>query len=965
MVELRVSGQASKSSLSNVYSNDLSVSQMQCRLAYQLILLSVGVCNAFNRIISILMNSVKSDQPTVRARGLKSVTQIIEKDPTILDRMSQQVNSLILRCVGDQSTMVRDNALALLGKCLNFRSTVELDMLRSILVCARDNAVGIKKRAIKLLRELYLRKQDERDCMPQDFKAVISESLLQKVIDTDEGSAELARQTLEDIWVAQFWNAVRTSDLSIQDRVAMKAHMGLITKTLERSEANAFLLRKFLRFTMSEKSKSAEGNTKVYRALIDAGFDGIIDADSEGPSEGTILQTLTIFAQANPRLFTQQQLEHLQPYIGNVSSNDDINRFRRVVVILRCVLPTLPAIQKDFLKRVQDDLFKLITRLGKIELAEVAACLWTINTSLQNPDRLVRIETSALTNLHNMEEKKFEATKDTTNTVSKAAMEKAVDHAKRLMNLAGHFGHHCDFQPHLQTFNEKLPWLRDNTVPRKIVTPLKPFSREKQPLSIRICALENIGMVCEAWPQNFNDPENVRMFQQILQNEHRDLVKIALYCFRNFFASQDPQFTLDEDMEEKAVLIDGKIGGSVIASETDSAAALIAQGFVKDILRISLSSEDEYAFTATEVIASIVRQGLVHPKECGPALVALSTSNNRKIAEIALQQHQTLHLQHESMFEREYMRAIHEAYQYQKTVANDSRGFVKPAYKSKLHDMYEVIKTSKSKVQTKFLSNYCAKIDFDPSRLDVSEDVPAHLEYARFLIENLALFEYSRMEDLLQVITAAEKIVGSTGAAVAHAINTEVFKMIIDPETGVPMNGIVEEEGNDTDIPEARRKLLTTASMILSMLWQARTHLRRLYNINNKDNRHQGRGRPSKDQNKIPPKSNSITGDQFTNVVDRISLALNTRELSLQQCKEFTDLMNLDSELKVAADDDEDDEAQLGTPSYHDDDNMTETNGSGRKRRNSGSQNGTPLKKKKGRPPKTGRKRTVGDDDWD
>ena len=41
----------------------------------------------------------------------------------------------------------------------------------------------------------------------------------------------------------------------------------------------------------------------------------------------------------------------------------------------------------------------------------------------------------------------------------------------------------------------------------------------------------------------------------------------------------------------------------------------LAQSYLKHILRIATSSSDEYAFTAVEVIGSILRQGLVHPKE--------------------------------------------------------------------------------------------------------------------------------------------------------------------------------------------------------------------------------------------------------------------------------------------------------------------------------------------------------------
>ena len=944
----------------------MAVSQPQCRLAYYLILLNVAVGRAFGRIVSVLVAAFKSDQVTVRARSLKSVTQMLEKDPSLIDR-TPQINHVLHRCVTDQSPMVRDSALSLLGKCITFKADVDQDLLKAVLAGTRDVALGIKKRAIKLLREIYLRESSKNDKNTKEMKAVISESLLQRVDDAEETITELARESLGDIWMSPFWAMTKSPEISVNSRVALKAHMNLVIQTVERSEANSLHLRKFLKYTMSTKCKAFEANGNVNKALVAAAFEDMIDdaGDSSSNSQRSILQTLTVYARANPRLFSQQQLEYLKPYVGNLTSADDLNLFRRVVVILRCVLPTLPTIQKEFLKGVQDDLFRNVAKLAKAELNEVAACLWTINGVLDNVQRLFNLVISVLNNLHQMESMIFKASTDPKEPISKA---------QRFIYLAGHFGHHCDFQPEVENFKRRLPWLREDDVPGKIVTAFKPFLKEDHPLSLRTVAMEGIGMVCQAWPQNFNDPTNVEMFRQVLRKDHADLQKIVLSCFRNFFASQDPQFSLDDEKEEKAVLIDGKIGGSVIASEKDSAAALIAQGFNQDIIRISLGSDDDYALAATEVMASIVRQGLVHPKDCGPALVALTTSANAKIAAIAMQQHQALHLQHESMFEREYMRAIHLAYQYQKEVTRDTRGFTRPAFRAKLHSMYEIIKTSKSKVQAKFLSNYCSKIDFDLAKLDISDAVPSHLDYARFLIENLALFDYARMEDLLQVVGTCEKIVGNTGSAVAHAINTDVFKMIIDPETGVPLNATAEQGELNLDLSASRLKLLTTASMILSMLWQTRTFVRRLYSINNKDNRKESRGRPSKDQNKVPPKNNSVGGDRLAEAVDRISHALDSREHSLQQCKDFAELMAIDSELKVADGNDEDEADRLQTPSADGDENSIVADPASAtkagKRKSSVSLNGTPVKKKRGRPSLNGarrnsRKSLDEDDDWE
>ena len=912
---------------------------------------------------------MRSDQITVRTRSLKSVTQMLEKDPSLFDRTSL-VNNLILKCAADQSSMVRDNALALVGKCIMLKQTLDPELLKSVLACTHDSTVGIRKRALKFLKDIYQRDFYKDMKASKDLKIVLSENLLERVEDSDDGTAELACHILEDVWLSTFWSAANVDGNSVQGRVSLKDHVSLIIQTTQRNDKVSLWLDSFLRYSMSEKSKHLEANLKVNKAFVAANFEGMIDP-VELPGnhpQRHILQTLTVFARANPKLFTQQQLEYLQPYISNLTTTDDLNLFRRVVMILRCVLPTLPTIQKDFLSKVQADLLKNVSKLAKTELNEVAACLWTINGVLKNIEKLVGVEINVLKGLRKVEGVDFSQISDQEQNL---ALKQELTKAQRLIHLAGHFGHHCDFETQVERFGKDLPWLSGDQVSAKIVSAIKPFVNKGNPLALRLVGLESIGIVCQAWPQNFTQSGIVDIFQGILCEDHRDLQKITLLCFRDFFVSQDDRSNFNASMEAQGSLENKRLVNSVTVSDTDGAAALIAQNFIQPVLRIAKTSQDDYALAATEVIASIARQGLIHPKECGPTLVALGTSTNPRIADVAFQQYQTLHLQHESMFEREYMRAIHDAFLYQRNLVKDGTGFTRPLFRAKLHSMYEVIKTSKSKAQVKFLSNYCAKIDFDLAKLDISREIPDHLEYTRFLIENLAFFDYARMEDLLHVLARTEKIVGATGAGIAHAINTEVFGLILNSEIGPSLASSSEWDTGSINLDPKRLKKLTTASMILSMLWQARTFIRRLYGINGRENRREGRGRPSKDLNRAPPKNSSITGEKVVENIARICHALDTQELSLQQCREFTELLAIDNEVKIAADDEEEDPERPQTPSVEDDEDSVVIHASGgskvSKRKGSASQNGTPLRKKRGRPSLSGKtvgRKSAEEEDW-
>ena len=371
----------------NTCTSDLDgLTNMQSRIAYALTVLSMEFCRQFDYILKILLDSVTSEQITVRTRSLKSVTQMLEKDPSLLDR-ARSVKTLITSCATDASPMVRDSALTLIGKCIGLRPALEQDFLRHVLKLSDDPATGVRKRSMKLLKDIYLRNTEK------NIKTIISDSLLQRVKDTDTGVSDLARQTFEEIWFLPYNTLPDLADASVPNKLALRTQVGLIISTVQRGERVSSVLVHLLQDILSNKSKSNVANFKVCKSIVATAFEIMIDLTqvAEGLEQRTILQTLTVFARANARLFTPDQLHNLQPYITNLSGKDDLDLFKSIVIIFRCVLPVLPTIQQALLQDIQKALLQSVSRLAKGELNEVAECLWTINGTLQNHEKLIKM----------------------------------------------------------------------------------------------------------------------------------------------------------------------------------------------------------------------------------------------------------------------------------------------------------------------------------------------------------------------------------------------------------------------------------------------------------------------------------------------------------------------------------------------------------------------------------------------
>ncbi|KAH7355114.1 hypothetical protein BKA65DRAFT_234187 [Rhexocercosporidium sp. MPI-PUGE-AT-0058] len=944
--------------LSTEYSFDV-VSPPHARLAYSLTLLNSQFCASFSRILSILLGSMTSDQATVRSKSLKSVNQVLDTDPTIIDS-EPAVKLLILRCANDSSVQVRDSALGLIGKCINIRPALEEEMITSILHRVNDSGVGVRKRAMRLSKDIYLRNTK------REVRSSIADSLLHRVQDLDEGVQDLARQMIEEVWMSPFYQSTTSENTSAQFKLAMSDHVALMVKTVQRGSGVAAVLDKVLQNMLSADAKLSGANFRVCKALVATMFETIIDnpvgEGNDAPSARDALQILTIFAKSNADLFTAEQVQLLQPYIANVGANDDLQIYRSVIIIFRHVLSHLSKAHNNFLAAIRKELLPAVSRVGKLILDDVIACLWIISGVLGDYRQLTALVMSSLENISRMKNVKL-----TDLHVRKLA---------RLLSITGMCGKHCDFDPQLADFRNKFPSWKDDSVSKLMADTFAPFASPSQPLEVRKAALDAIGMVCQSWPKNFASANIYTSFLTAFDEKESALESIILRSFKDFLLLEEKRSEAGKEGVPGAGVDSTAKLGVMGGGQGDGIAIGIAQRFLPFIVRIALSRQDDQGLLAAEVVASIARQGLVHPKETGSCLIALETSQNQKIAEVAVKEHRALHEKHETILEKEYMRAVHLAYIYQRDIVQNTHGATLNPYTSKLALMMDVLKISKVKNRKRFYDNLCARIEFDPVKMDIVNELPHHLEFSQFIIENIAFFEYQTVDELLSTITAMEKVVAALGTGIAHSIETEIFHLSLDQPSQVDENG--QSQPVRPTVDQLRLQQLTASSMMLSSLWEARTYLRRQYGL--KSNLRDGKNKAAtKDLNRAPVRAQGVNGDRFWELSESTMSALESEESMMNQCRAFVELLNVDQEFKVAAEDDEEaDRARVETPSEEEGTPGTPAppgSGRGRKRKGSVSTPGNRKKRARsssvargrGRPKVLGKKRSVerSDDEGD
>lgn len=963
-----------------------AVSPGQQKLSYATVVLGSPLCELFPGMLNILLRSMTSDQATVRSKSLKSVNHVLDTDPSILDKDPSVVQS-IKECALDPSTQVRESALSLLGNCMSLRPGLETALVGTVLDRFSDTGVMVRRRAMKLARDIYLRNNEKK------LRTSISSSLLRRVnVDIDESAREAARQMVEEIWFAPFYRM----DDSAAFQTAMTEHTELVVRTAKTGAVEPVLDQVFK--TMLKPG--ATGPFSVCSKLVSNLFGMINDPrteDSDTPCGEDALHILTIFARADPGLFSFEQIRLLKPLISAAlmkgpDTSDQLNAFKNMMTILKHVLAQLSTVHTDFIT----DLRNLLQRnFGKIScretLSEMVACQRVVCDLLQNQAPVVTMFKSCLMGLLKLQATSGNPAPEAKKRPSAPVIEdiQSMRRLKGYSSLSATLIRFFDLEPHYEEIKQHLGASNasGDTVARITIDILEPFVTPKQKPDVRIPALQALADVCQASPRAYTIPKVYALFQQVFKSRQPELELCILKSFMAFLTTEEKRSEAKaETGEAKSLTVMGGTSYDDVASAT-------TQRFLKDIARIALATQDRYAMCAVQVLGSINRQGLTHPKEIGVTLITLETSANPYIADIAFREHKLLHGKHESTMEREYSKAVQAAYEYQRDVVKDSRGanvdLREP--RAKLHNMVDVLKISKAKNRQRLFEKMCALAEFDPWKFDAESAPPPHLDFVRFLMDNLAFIEYQTIAELQATVTKLESIFSGIGTGLAQVIDVEVFGVRVDggpqphptqqqePTPDDPIQQQLHQQLNgeapgqqepeaQTKIDPARLRRLAAAAMILLIVWEARSHLRRTYNLKKDESKVKAM---AKDLSKAPTKAQGATSETYWDQATEALRGLTSKDNMLVACKHFTDVMNYDSEVRVPDAEEEGMDMDPATPSDGDDEHAT-PDGRGRKRKNSSTPGGrkkrqrsTSQARKRGRPRKSPGPFTNDDSDID
>jgi cohesin loading factor subunit SCC2 len=243
------------------FSKFQSVSDDQSKLAAGVITLQSQVCGYLGQIVNIMQHFSQDKQSSkLRTRGTTGLQQLLDKDPRVLSE--EHVRNMVTS-LKDSSPMVREATLSLLSNCLAKEPSLERHVLQQILDMTTDPSNGPKKKAIRLLKEIYLRSTSKQD------RLRVAAAFLLPSQDDESAIAELSRNVLEEIWLTTASSNAKTDDSQHRlNRTQRAAFIVDFLESIEKSTVHLEAFEKFFVHCLSPQAKGPAANHRICGELV-------------------------------------------------------------------------------------------------------------------------------------------------------------------------------------------------------------------------------------------------------------------------------------------------------------------------------------------------------------------------------------------------------------------------------------------------------------------------------------------------------------------------------------------------------------------------------------------------------------------------------------------------------------------------------------------------------------------------
>ncbi|CAF3834606.1 unnamed protein product [Rotaria sordida] len=789
----------------------------------------------------------------IRSKAMKCLCTVVEADPTVLAR--NDIKSCVKVGLTDKSISVREAAIDLIGRYIVQKQELILQYYDVLCERSIDTGVSVRKRVVKIFRDVCLT-QPNFNRIPD-----ICSRLLRRIHD-EESIRKLVLETFQQLWFSPIRN-----QQDVRQRVQT-----IIDVLVDAQKQNYTwlenLVKEFLQTndkqSIDDKKKVREQRKDVLKAIQDIinelveSILKIESANDQVSSNKMVATFIALYAlgKAKP--------EHVLPHVSAIveylnikctSYNDNII-VQYVAKILEFTVPLMKSASASIIYSLEGSLTKLLLVSGQLVIHSSIACLSAV-IRLSKNTQLVK---DVFTRYHSIVVQCQQKILEKPNEEFKGSAQLA-----RSIYILGVLCKYFDVEKN--EFDD-LEFSVDDLFQLFIFLVQRPES------VVKLKSLVGLGFFLQRYGQ-YLIRDTVRQLYHTYLLDRRPsvaqlrcqvLINLEEYfrdCIRRM-AEQDVDYLhttstinsstthIDDDNSNDA---NGPTGAN-LKDTTDvhsEMASSIAQCYLRIVLDTYLSEDETIRQCVRKVVTCILEQGLVHPVQFIPYLIAMTTDRDTTIQQSAEQNLQDLDKTNPGIIQTKVMHGFKMSYQLQKLLVIENnnknnqqtnlqfdiiRGMTKVAvtpannqqspYCSVNHFLYSLIRSSR--VYRRGLISQLLKM-FDN---DTTTTTSTTLEEQLFVADNLAYFPYQVQDEPLYLIEQIDLTVSVSGSTQLQQFR-DLLKQYLDytdDDEGIDINKLEDKFLNlsDTIIDELNQCLRTSKSTMLLLL--LKSYLKDVYSLN-------------------------------------------------------------------------------------------------------------------------------------
>ncbi|XWS30178.1 hypothetical protein CRYUN_Cryun24cG0095400 [Craigia yunnanensis] len=778
-----------------------TVSSLFLRDSVKKIALALGQNNSFSRgfdkILYLLLVSLRENSPVIRAKALRAVSIIVEADPEVLGDKRVQVAVEGRFC--DSAISVREAALELVGRHIASHPDVGLKYFEKVAERIKDTGVSVRKRAIKIIRDMCNTNPNF-----SGFTSACIE-IISRVSNDESSIQDLVCKTFYEFWFEEP-SGVQTrypgNGSSIPFEVATKTEQ--IVEMLRRLPNHQFLvtvIKRNLVLDFFPQSAKAAGINPVSLAAVRRRcevmckclLERILQMEEMSNVEVEVatlpyVLALHAFCVVDPSLCMPASdpskfVITLQPYLKSQVDNRVVAQLlESIIFIIDAVMPLMRKLPPSVVEELKQDLKHMIVRHSFLTVVHACIkCLCSVSKKAGNGGTVVEYLIQLFFKLLDSH------ASDNKQQVGRSlfCLGLLIRYGNSL--FSGSSNKNIDVAGSLSLFKKYL--LMDD-------------------FSIKVRSLQALGFALIAQPEYMLEKDIGKILEAALAPSSNVRLKMqALQNLLEYLLDAESQMGTDKAGNDAVhYSVEGRHSVPVAAGAGDTnICGGIVQLYWDNILGRCLDFNEEVRQSALKIVEVVLRQGLVHPITCVPYLIALETDPlevNQKLAHHLLM---NMNEKYPAFFESRLGDGLQMSFIFMRSISGNAREnlneksqFELPGNLKGKSDagslmqarlgvsrIYKLIRGNRV-ARNKFMSSIVRKFD-NPSWNN------SVIPFLMYCTETLALLPFSSPDEPLYLIYAINRVIQvRAGALEANMKALSSNLLQTDAQKATHNNGIVQ-----------------------------------------------------------------------------------------------------------------------------------------------------------------------------